>query len=60
MEIDTSIETFSFAMYVLGSTRITNIVNKLAVIVLQRIMTPLFVSLDILLLSFHICLLFDS
>ena len=46
MEIDASIEAFVFASDAIGSTRRRNIVNKLAVIVLQRIMTPLFICLD--------------
>ena len=37
---------FGFARDVIGLTRRHTIVNKLDVIVLQRIMTPSFVSLD--------------
>ena len=46
MEIDDPREAFGFARDVIGSTRRRNIVNKLAVIFLQRIITPSFVSLD--------------
>ena len=46
MERYALIEAFGFAMGVLGSTRRPTTVNKLDVIVLQRIMTPSFVSLD--------------
>ena len=60
MERDASREAFGFARGVIGSTRIHNIVNKLVVIVLQRIMTPLFAPLISFILSFHICLLFES
>ena len=45
MERDSSREAFGFARGVIGSTRRRTTVNNLAVIVLQRIMTPLFVSL---------------
>ena len=47
MEIDTSIEAFGFSGNVIGSTRRCTIVDKFVVIVLKRIMTHLFVSLDI-------------
>ena len=47
MKIYNSIEAFFSAMDVLGSTRIPTNVNYLAVIVLQHIMTPSFVSLSI-------------
>ena len=40
-------EPFCFAMYMIGSTIRPTPIKKLAVIVLQRIMTPPFVSLDI-------------
>ena len=46
MEIDASRESFAFSTYVIGSTRICTLFNKLAVIVLQFIMTPSFVSPD--------------
>ena len=46
MERYASIETFGFARYVIGSTRRYTIVNKFAVIFLQHIITPLFVSID--------------
>ena len=44
---DAKIEPFCFEMDVLGSTRRPTIFNKLAVVFLQRIMTPSFVSLEI-------------
>ena len=44
MEIDASREAFGFSRDVIGLTRICTIVNKLALIVLQHIMNPLFVS----------------
>ena len=47
MEIDASREAFGFERDVIGSTRRFTIVNKFIVIFLKRIMTPLFVSLDI-------------
>ena len=46
MEIDSSREAFGFARDVIGSTRRCTIANKLVVIVLQRIMTPSFVPID--------------
>ena len=46
MDIFTSIQPFGFAMDVLCLTLRTTTVNKLAVIDLQRIMTPSLVSLD--------------
>ena len=46
MERYYSREPFGFAMVVVGSTRIPTTINKLAVIALKRIMTLLFVSLD--------------
>ena len=46
MERDASREALGFARDVIGSTRRCTIVNKLAVIVLQRIMTPSFIPLD--------------
>ena len=46
MEIGASREAFGFTMDVIGSTRICTIVDKLAVIVLQHIRTPSFISLD--------------
>ena len=46
MEIYASMEAFVFTMDGLGSTRRPTIVKKLAVIVLQCIMTPSFVSLE--------------
>ena len=50
MEIDAFIEAFGFSRDVIGSTRRFTIVDKFVVIVLKRIMTPLFVSLDM----FHV------
>ena len=50
MEIYASIEEFSFARDVIGPTRIRTIVIKLAVIVLQPIMTPSSASLDMFVL----------
>ena len=50
MEMDASIESFDFAKDVIGSTRRYTIVDKFVVIFLKRIMTPLFVSLDM----FHV------
>ena len=50
MEIDDSRKAFGFARYVIGSKRRCTIVNKIVVIVLKRIMTLSFVSLDI----FHV------
>ena len=44
-DIYASIEAFGFVMDVLGSTIRPTIVKNLAVTILQRIMTPLFVSL---------------
>ena len=46
MERYASIESFSFARDVIGSTRRFTIFDTLALIVLQRITTPSFVSLD--------------
>ena len=46
MEIDSFIKAFGFAMDVVGSTRRCTIVDKFVVIVLKRMMTPSFVSLD--------------
>ena len=46
MKIDASIELFCFAMYVIGSTRRPTTVNKLDVIALQCITTPLFFFFD--------------
>ena len=46
MERYATIEAFGFERDVIGSTRRRTIVDKLAVIVLKRIMTPSFVSLD--------------
>ena len=46
MEIYASIEAFGFARDVIGSTGRCTIVDKFAVIVLKRIMTPPFISLD--------------
>ena len=43
---DSQMKPFGFSRDVIGSTRRPTIVNKLAVIVLQDIMTHLFVSLD--------------
>ena len=48
MERDTSKEAFGFARDVIGSTRRPNIINKLDVLVLKCIMTPLFIYLDML------------
>ena len=50
MEIYASKEAFGFARDVIGSTRRCTIVDKFVVIVLKRIMTPLFVSLEM----FHV------
>ena len=50
MEIDSSKKSFGFARDVIGSTRRCTIVEKFVVIVLKRIMTPLFVSLEL----FHV------
>ena len=50
MEIDASREAFGFSRDVIGSTRRCTIVDKFVVIVLKRIMTPSFVSLDM----FHV------
>ena len=50
MEIYASKEAFGFASDVIGSTRRCTIVDKFVVIVLKRIMTPSFVSLDM----FHV------
>ena len=50
MEIYASREAFGFARDVIGSTRRCTIVNKFVVIVLKRIMTPSFVSLEL----FHV------
>ena len=49
-EIDASREAFGFARDVIGSTRRCTIDDKFVVIVLKRIMTPSFVSLDM----FHV------
>ena len=46
MDIYSSRESFGFARDAIGSTRRRTIFNKLAVIVLQKQMTSLFVSLD--------------
>ena len=46
MEIDVSREAFGFARDVIVSTRRYTIAEKFVAIVLKRIMTPLFVSLD--------------
>ena len=46
MERDASREAVGFARDLIGSKRRCTIFNKLAVIFLQRIMTPSFVSLD--------------
>ena len=46
MEIDDKREDFGFARDVIGSTRRVTIFDKLAVIVLKRIMTSSIVSLD--------------
>ena len=46
MEIDASIQAFGFTRDVIGSTIRCTIVDKFVVIVLKRIMTPSFVSLD--------------
>ena len=43
-----SMETFGFSMDVLGSTKITTTVIKLVMTYLQRILTPLFVTIDII------------
>ena len=47
MEIYSSIEAFGFARDLICSTRRRNIFNKLAVIVLQHIMTPSLISLEV-------------
>ena len=54
MEINASREAFGFARNVIGSTRIRNIFNNLSVIVLRRIMTPSYFSLDVFFLLFNI------
>ena len=46
IEKDTPIEQFGFLMAVLGSTSRPTTVNKLVVIDLQRIFTPLFITID--------------
>ena len=46
MEIYASRKTFGFSMIVLGSTRRTTTVSKLAVTDFQVILTPLFVTID--------------
>ena len=46
MEIYDSREPFGFSIAVIGSTIRPTSVNKLAVIALQHIMTPSFVTLD--------------
>ena len=48
MEKYTSREAFGFARDVIGSTRSCTIFDKLVVIVLKRITTPPFVSLDMI------------
>ena len=50
MEIDASREAFVFEKDAIGSTIRCTIVDKFVVIVLKRIMTPSFVSLDM----FHV------
>ena len=50
MEIDSSREDFGFARDVIGLTRRCTIFDKFVVIVLKRIMTHSFVSLDM----FHV------
>ena len=60
MERDASREAFGFETDMIGSTRRPTIVNKLAVILLQHIMTPLFFSLDMFVLVviyFFFCLI---
>ena len=52
MEIDVSRYKFGFARDVICSTRSCNIVDKFIIIVLKRIITPLFVLLDL----FHVLL----
>ena len=52
MEINASRDAFGFARDVIVSTKMCTIVDKFVVIVLKRIMTPLFVSLDM----FHVFL----
>ena len=46
MERDSSRESFEFSRDVICSIRRRNIVNKLALVVFQRIMNPSFISLD--------------
>ena len=46
MEIYSSRENFGFSISLLGSTRRTTTVNKLALAAFQHIMTSLFVTLD--------------
>ena len=60
MEIYASREPFVFTMSVIGSTQIDTIVNKLTVIVLQCIMTTLFVYLGIFALVVPYFFLFYS
>ena len=59
MERDASREAVGFARYLIGSTRRRTIFNKLAVIVVQCIMTPSFVSLDSFSLVVPCFFLFD-
>ena len=46
MVIYSSIDPFGSAMLVLGQTRRPNTVNKLVVIALQHVLTPLLVIVD--------------
>ena len=58
MEIYASREAFGFERDVIGSTRRRTIVKKLDVIILQRITTPPFVSLEMFALVFTYFFLF--
>ena len=60
MGIDASMEPSCFVMDVLVSTRIPTTVNKLAIMFCNVSLIPCFYPFTCLLLSFHICLFFDS
>ena len=64
MEINAPIEPFGFEFDIIGSTRIPTTVNTLAVTDLQRILTPSFVTIDMLALVvpylFGILLVFNN
>ena len=59
MVIYDSIEPFGFAMAVLGSTRIPNTINNLAMNVLKCILTPLFISVEMFSLVVTYIFMFD-